>query len=156
MLLAILAVGQRMPGWVDEAFGEYAKRMPSELRIVITEIKAEARSASRTAAQVMALEAGRIEQAVPRGARIVVLDERGETLDTKMLAAKLDAWRLDGRDVALVIGGADGLDPEFKQRADERVRLSSLTLPHGLARVLLAEALYRAWTVTTGHPYHRV
>ncbi|CAN5356728.1 23S rRNA (pseudouridine(1915)-N(3))-methyltransferase RlmH [soil metagenome] len=156
MLLAILAVGQRMPGWVDEAFGEYAKRMPAELRIALTEIKAEARSASRTAAQVMALEAARIEQAVPKGARIVVLDERGETLDTQALASRLDAWRLDGRDVALVIGGADGLDPAFKQRADERLRLSSLTLPHGLARVLLAESLYRAWTVTTGHPYHRV
>jgi 23S rRNA (pseudouridine1915-N3)-methyltransferase len=155
MQLAIVAVGQRMPAWVDDAFAEYAKRMPPEMRIALTEVKAEVRSASRTAAQVMALEAARIEPALPRGARVVVLDERGDALDTNALAARIEAWRHDGRDVAFIIGGADGLDAAFKQRADERLRLSSLTLPHGLARVVLAEALYRAWTVTTGHPYHR-
>jgi 23S rRNA (pseudouridine1915-N3)-methyltransferase len=155
MQLAILAVGQRMPRWVDDAFGEYAKRLPPEMRIALTELKAEPRSASRDAARVMAIEAERITQALPRGARLVILDERGDALDTHALATRIEAWRGDGRDVAFVIGGADGLDPALKQRADERLRLSSLTLPHGLARVLLAEALYRAWTVTSGHPYHR-
>jgi len=155
MQLLIVAVGQRMPGWVDDAFGEYAKRMPPEMRIVLREVKPEPRSSSKTAATVMAIERERIEAVLPKGALLIALDERGRDLSTVALSEQLDVWRHAGRDVALVIGGADGLDAGLKSRAEGLIRLSSLTLPHGMVRVLLAEALYRAWTVLAGHPYHR-
>jgi 23S rRNA (pseudouridine1915-N3)-methyltransferase len=154
--LHILAVGQRMPSWVEAAFDEYTRRMPPEMRVVLRELKAEPRSASRTAEAVMAIECERIEAALPKGALLVVLDERGRDLSTVMLAEHMKAWRSEGRDVAFVIGGADGLAPAIKSRAGLAIRLSSLTLPHGMARVVLAEALYRAFTVLSGHPYHRV
>lgn len=155
MQLLIVAVGQRMPGWVDAAFEEYAKRMPPEMRIALREIKPEPRSASKSAETVMAIERGRIEAAIPNGALVVALDERGRDLSTVALSQQLDHWRHAGRDIALLIGGADGLDAQLKARADTLLRLSSLTLPHGMVRVMLAEALYRAWTVLSGHPYHR-
>ncbi|BET11352.1 23S rRNA (pseudouridine(1915)-N(3))-methyltransferase RlmH [Pandoraea sputorum] len=156
MRLFILAVGHKMPGWIETAFAEYAKRMPPELRIELKEIKPEQRSNSRTAETVMAAEAQRIEAALPRGCRLVCLDERGQDLTTMRLAQSLTVWQQDGRDVAFVIGGADGLDPTLKSRADTLIRLSSLTLPHGMVRVLLAEQLYRAWSINANHPYHRV
>ncbi|AJP58452.1 23S rRNA (pseudouridine(1915)-N(3))-methyltransferase RlmH [Pandoraea vervacti] len=156
MRLFILAVGHKMPGWIETAFAEYAKRMPPELRIELKEIKPEQRSNSRTAETVMAAEAQRIDAALPRGCRFVCLDERGQDLTTMRLAQSLTAWQQDGRDVAFVIGGADGLDPALKARADTLIRLSSLTLPHGMVRVLLAEQLYRAWSINANHPYHRV
>ncbi|VVE72059.1 50S rRNA methyltransferase [Pandoraea captiosa] len=156
MRLFILAVGHKMPGWIETAFAEYAKRMPPELRIELKEIKPEQRSNSRTAETVMAAEAQRIEAALPRGCRLVCLDERGQDLTTMRLAQSLTGWQQDGRDVAFVIGGADGLDPTLKSRADTLIRLSSLTLPHGMVRVLLAEQLYRAWSINANHPYHRV
>ena len=145
-----------MPAWVEAAFEEYTKRMPPEMRIVLRELKAEPRSASKSAEGVMATECERIEAALPKGALLVVLDERGRDLTTMALAEHMKAWRGEGRDVAFVIGGADGLAPELKTRAGLMLRLSSLTLPHGMARVILAEALYRAVTVLSGHPYHRV
>jgi len=154
MRLLLVAVGQRQPAWAAAAFEEFRKRFPPELRLELKAVKAEPRGA-RPAVHSMAAEAGRIEAALPRGARRVVLDEHGERLSTRDLAARLVAWMRDGRDVAFAIGGPDGLDPALKESADECWRLSDLTLPHALARVLLVEALYRAWTVTTGHPYHR-
>ncbi len=156
MRLFILAVGHKMPGWIETAFAEYAKRMPPELRIELKEIKPEQRSNSRTAGTVMAAEAQRIDAALPRGCRLVCLDERGQDLTTMRLAQSLTGWQQDGRDVAFVIGGADGLDPALKARADTLIRLSSLTMPHGMVRVLLAEQLYRAWSINANHPYHRV
>ncbi|WP_199068811.1 23S rRNA (pseudouridine(1915)-N(3))-methyltransferase RlmH [Pandoraea apista] len=156
MRLFILAVGHKMPGWIETAFAEYAKRMPPELRIELKEIKPEQRSNSRTAETVMAAEAQRIDAALPRGCRLVCLDERGQDLTTMRLAQSLTSWQQDGRDVAFVIGGADGLDPALKARADTLIRLSSLTMPHGMVRVLLAEQLYRAWSINANHPYHRV
>ena len=156
MRLFILAVGHKMPGWIETAFAEYAKRMPPELRIELKEIKPEQRSNSRTAETVMAAEAQRLDAALPRGCRLVCLDERGQDLTTMRLAQSLTTWQQDGRDVAFVIGGADGLDPTFKSKADTLIRLSSLTLPHGMVRVLLAEQLYRAWSINANHPYHRV
>ncbi len=145
-----------MPAWIEAGFAEYAKRMPPELRIVLREIKPEARTASNNAATVMQREAARIETALPRQCRIVALDERGRDLTTMQLADQLTGWQREGGDVAFLIGGADGLDPSLKARAQTLLRLSSLTLPHGMVRVLLAEQLYRAWTVTQNHPYHRV
>lgn len=154
MKLWLVAVGQRQPAWADAAYLEFAKRFPPELKLVLEACKAEPRN-GRSSAQLMAAEALRIEAAVPRGARRVVLDEGGQATNTLQLAARLRAWMADGRDVAFVIGGPDGLAPNIKASADETLRLSELTLPHALARVLLTEALYRAWTVTTNHPYHR-
>jgi 23S rRNA (pseudouridine1915-N3)-methyltransferase len=152
--LLLVAVGQRPPAWADAAYEDFAKRFPPELKLELKAVKAEARG-SRSAAQLMAAEALRIEAALPRGVRRVVLDEQGERVTTRALADRLSAWQRDGRDVALIVGGPDGLDPALKARADESLRLSDLTLPHAFVRVLLAEALYRAWTLTINHPYHR-
>ena len=154
MRLVLAAVGQRQPAWADAAYEEFAKRFPPELRLELKAVKAEPRG-SKTAEQLMAAEAQRLEAAIPKGARRVVLDERGERHTTMALAQRLQAWMRNGRDVALVVGGPDGLDATLKASADEMLRLSDLTLPHAFVRVLLAEALYRAWTVTVNHPYHR-
>lgn len=154
MKLLLLAVGQRQPAWADTAFADFAKRFPPEWRFELKELKAEPRS-GRSPAQCMAAEAQRFEAALGRGWRRVVLDERGSRVSTAELAARLQAWQADSRDLALLIGGPDGLDPTLKASADESLRLSDLTLPHAFARVLLAEALYRAWSVNAGHPYHR-
>ncbi len=157
MRLQVIAVGQRQPAWADAACGGFAKRLPPEWRFELKALKAEPR-AGRTAAQCMAAEAVRFEsalQALGKGCRRVVLDEHGTRRSTAQLAERLAFWQGDGRDVALLIGGPDGLDPALKASADETLRLSDLTLQHALARVLLVEALYRAWSVTTGHPYHR-
>lgn len=154
MKLWLVAVGQRQPAWADAAYADFAKRFPPEMRLELKAVKAEARG-GKTAEQLMAAEAARIEAAVPRGARRVVLDEHGTRLSTTQLAQRLTAWQHDARDVALLIGGPDGLDAALKASADETLRLSDLTLPHAFVRVLLAEALYRAWTVTINHPYHR-
>lgn len=155
MKLLVLAVGARMPGWVDEAFDEYAKRMPRGLRMELIEIRPEPRSSGRSAAQLMEAEAARLSRAVPRGALRIALDERGRELTTADLARWLNARRQDGRDIAFIVGGADGLDEGFKRGAETVLRLSAMTLPHGLARVLLAEQLYRAAAILENHPYHR-
>lgn len=154
MKLLVAAVGQRQPAWADAAWADFSKRFPPEWRFELKELKAEPR-AGRTAAQCMAAEAARFEAALGKGWRRVVLDERGTRVTTAQLAERLQQWQADGRDVALLIGGPDGLDPTLKASADETLRLSDLTLPHAFARVLLAEALYRAWSVNAGHPYHR-
>ena len=155
MRLLLVAVGQRPPAWAESAYDDFAKRFPPELRLELKAVKAEPRTSGKTAAQLMAAEAQRLEAAVPKGARRVVLDERGSRLTTVQLAERLRFWLGDGRDVVLLVGGPDGLDPALKATADETLRLSDLTLPHAFVRVLLAEALYRAWSVTTNHPYHR-
>lgn len=155
MKLWLVAVGQRQPAWAEAAYQEFAKRFPPELRLELRAVKAEPRGSGRSAAQLMSAEAQRIEAAIPRGARRIVLDERGERTTTRRLAARLVAWQGEGRDAVLIAGGPDGLDAALKERADETMRLSDLTLPHALVRVLVAEALYRAWSVNAGHPYHR-
>ena len=154
MRLLIVAVGQRVPDWAQTAWDDYAKRFPHELKVELKAVKTEPRG-SKTLETLYAAERARIESAIPKGTRIVVLDERGTTVTTLALAAKLKDWQLGGTDVALVIGGPDGLDPAFRQGAHERIRLSDLTLPHAFARVLLIEQLYRAWSVNANHPYHR-
>ena len=154
MKLLLVAVGQRQPAWAEAAYAEFAKRFPPEMRLELKAVKAEPRGA-KTAEQLMAAEGQRLEAALPKGVRRVVLDERGERVTTVQLAARMQAWLHDGRDVALLIGGPDGLDASLKESADETLRLSELTLPHAFVRVLIAEALYRAWTVTVNHPYHR-
>ncbi len=151
----MVAVGTRLPDWMNAGFAEYAKRLPRELPLELIEIKPEPRTTGKTVDAMMAAEAKRIEAALPARCWRIVLDERGETLDTRSLAARLDDWQAGGEDAAFLIGGPDGLDPALKNGAQERLRLSSLTLPHGLARVVLAEALYRAHSLRQGHPYHR-
>jgi 23S rRNA (pseudouridine1915-N3)-methyltransferase len=151
----IVAVGHRMPTWITAGFDEYAKRMPPESRVQLKEIKPVERSGSKNALTVMAGERSKIEAALPKNARIVALDEHGKDLTTMELSGWLTRWQQEGRDVAFVIGGADGLDPHFKTEADMLIRISSLTLPHGMVRVVLAEQLYRAWSITQNHPYHR-
>lgn len=154
MKLVVVAVGQRMPAWAQSAWDEYAKRFPPELRIELKAVKTETRG-SKTLTSLLAAERDRIRAAIPSGSRIVALDERGSTLTTMALAQRVQQWQLGSDDVALVIGGPDGLDPGFKQAAHERIRLSDMTLPHALARVLLVEQLYRAWSINANHPYHR-
>ena len=154
MKLLLVAIGQRQPAWANAAYAEFAKRFPPELRLELKAVKAEPRGA-KTAEQLMAAEAVRIEAAIPRGVRRIVLDEHGERRTTVQLAARMKAWLHDGRDAALIVGGPDGLAASVKAGADETLRLSELTLPHAFVRVLLAEALYRAWTVLVNHPYHR-
>ena len=154
MKLLIVAVGQRVPDWAQTAWDDYVKRFPPELKVELKAVKTEPRG-SKSLETVYAAERVRIEAAIPRGARIVALDERGTSLTTVALADKLKAWQLGADDVALVIGGPDGLDPGFRQAAHERIRLSDLTLPHAMVRVLLIEQLYRAWSINAGHPYHR-
>ena len=154
MKLRLVAVGQRQPAWADAAYEEFAKRFPPEMRLELKACKAEPRS-GRSALQLMAAEAQRIEALLPRGVRRVVLDEHGDRLSTRQLAERLEVWLSDGRDVALIVGGPDGLAATLKASADETLRLSDLTLPHAFVRVLLAEALYRAWSLTVNHPYHR-
>ena len=155
MDLIIAAVGTRMPNWVDEAFAEYQKRMPREARIKLLEIKPEKRDGGKTAQQVMGVEAARIDDALPKDCLRVVLDEHGKSFTSQALALEMQKWLGGGRDVALIIGGADGLAPEIKASADLIWALSPLTLPHGMVRVLLAEQLYRAHSILHNHPYHR-
>lgn len=155
MKLVVAAVGHRMPSWVDDGFAEYAKRMPREMPIELLAVKAEPRTSGKPVEAMMAAEAERLRAALPAQCRRIVLDERGEDMTTVGLAKRMADWAREGDDIAFVIGGPDGLDASFKKNAHETFRLSSLTLPHGMVRVILAEALYRAHTLLKGHPYHR-
>ena len=155
MKLLVLAVGNRMPAWVTSGFEEYAKRMPREMPVLLKELKPAHRSRAADAGRWRQDEAGRISDAVPAGALRVVLDEHGRSFPTRRLAGHLERWRGDGRDIAFVIGGADGLAPAVRESADLLWSLSPLTLPHGLVRVVLAEQLYRAASLLANHPYHR-
>lgn len=155
MKLLIAAVGTRMPAWVNTGVAEYVKRMPRELPVQLLEIKAAPRAQGKPAAGLMAQEAARLRAALPVRCRWIALDEHGTELSTRGLADRLQTWMAQGEDVAFLIGGPDGLDPALQREAAERLRLSGLTLPHGLVRVVLAEALYRAASLLRGHPYHR-
>ena len=154
MKIRLIAVGQRPPQWVTTGFTEYAKRMPREMPLQLVEVPAASRR-NVPAAKVRELEADRLLGQLGAGDRVVVLDERGKSWSTLVLAENLDDWRMQGRNVAVLVGGADGLHARCLDRADDILSLSAMTLPHALVRVLLAEQIYRAWTVRSGHPYHR-
>jgi 23S rRNA (pseudouridine1915-N3)-methyltransferase len=154
MRLRVVALGQRMPAWVDAGWDEYARRMPHEYPVELVALKAEPRDRGKTAAQVLAAEAVRIAGAC-KGATTVALDEHGERWTTRVLADKLERWRVAARDVAFVIGSADGLAESVKRDASATFSLSALTLPHGLVRIIVAEQLYRAASLLSRHPYHR-
>ncbi len=144
-----------MPSWVDTAVADYGRRMPAELALAWQEIKVETRSPGSTVARCLTREADRIRAALPRRAYLIALDEKGTACTTVALADHLQRWQALGDPVAMIIGGPDGLDQSLKQAARETLRLSDLTLPHPIVRVVLAEQLYRAWTINNGHPYHR-
>ena len=146
MRLTIIPVGHKMPDWVTTATQDYMKRMPADCSIEIKEIKPDLSPAK---------EAVKMSSVIPKGSRVIALDERGKDQTTQQLATQLANWRQEGVDIAFLIGGADGLDTSIKENAQALWRLSSLTLPHAMARVLLVEQLYRAWTILQGHPYHR-
>jgi 23S rRNA (pseudouridine1915-N3)-methyltransferase len=155
MKLVVVAVGTRMPGWVDEAFAEYAKRMPRSAKLELVEVRPEPRVQGKSVTQMLGLEAARIAAAVPDRAKTVALDERGREFTSAALARWLGRRLEEGIDTAFLVGGPDGLAPSLKERAETVMRLSAMTLPHGLARVLLAEQIYRAVSILQNHPYHR-
>lgn len=156
MRLLVVAVGHRMPPWIDAGFDEYARRMPREVPVRLVEIKPEPRAGTgRGVARCLESERKRIEAALPAQCYRVVLDERGRQYTTAQIAERLERWRMGAADVVFIIGGADGLAAVIKEGAHMLWSLSALTLPHGLARVILAEQLYRASSIIAGHPYHR-
>ena len=153
MKLRLVAVGNRPPAWVAAGFEAYARRLPREMPLELVEIPSAARS-NLPPARVREAEGARLLAKTGSRDWLVALDERGRARTTAELAQRLDDWRMQGRDVAFLIGGADGLDAACLERADETLSLSPMTLPHALVRVFLAEQLYRAWTILAGHPYH--
>lgn len=156
MRLKIIAFGQRLPGWMAAGVDDYLRRLPRDYRAEVVELKPEARDRGKTVTQMLAAEAARIEDICAAGAFLkVALDERGQLWDTRQLAQRLVQWREAARDVAFILGSADGLDETLKANAEAQWSLSPLTLPHGLARVVLTEQLYRAVSLNAGHPYHR-
>ena len=155
MQLLVAAVGQRMPGWVNEAWTEYARRMPPGMAMSLREITLAKRGKNPDTKRLTAVESKALYDAMPARARVIALDVKGQSWSTEKLAAKLQDWMGEGRDVGFMIGGPDGIAPDILQKADTRWSLGPLTLPHPLVRVVLAEQLYRAWTITQNHPYHR-
>ena len=144
-----------MPAWIQEGYQEYARRMPPEIRMELVELKPEDRGAGRSTERARAAEGERVLAAVPEGGTLLALDERGKAVSTQGLSVLLAGWMRDGSHPVFAIGGADGHPEEVKARADKLVSLSTLTLPHGLVRVVLAEQVYRAWSILARHPYHR-
>ncbi len=155
MKIVLAAVGTRMPDWVSRGYTEYAARLPHECRLELREAPMARRGKNADLARLKREEADRLRASVPAGAHVVALEVGGKPWSTGDLATRLSGWLGSGRDVALLVGGPDGLDPELSASATERWSLSPLTLPHPLVRVILAEQIYRAWTVKAGHPYPR-
>jgi 23S rRNA (pseudouridine1915-N3)-methyltransferase len=151
----LVAVGKRMPAWITAGFNEYNKRLPRDLHLNLVEITPVVRSKSMATKKIMSEEARRICAAIPGNALIIALDEHGTQYNSTTLSRKLEGWSRQGRDLAFIIGGADGLDAGLRQSADMTWSLSSMTLPHALTRVIVAEQIYRAWTILQKHPYHR-
>lgn len=155
MRIRLIAVGRRMPGWVESGYAEYAKRLPPECALSVVEIEPGQRGKGSVTERARAEEGRRMLKAIPKGSRVVALDGAGETWSTETLAGQLRSWLGGGRDLALLVGGPDGLADDCLACAEQRWSLSRLTFPHPLVRVIVAEQLYRAWTLVQGHPYHR-
>jgi 23S rRNA (pseudouridine1915-N3)-methyltransferase len=155
MRITIIAIGTKMPAWVNQGVEEYSKRMPRELNIKWRELPLARRGKDNNAQQLCAREGEQILKAIPAGDKVIALDVRGRALSTAQLAGQLADWQMSGDNYSLLIGGPDGLSEQCLARADRRWSLSEMTLPHPLVRLLLAEQLYRAWTITVNHPYHR-
>ncbi|MFZ5621701.1 MAG: 23S rRNA (pseudouridine(1915)-N(3))-methyltransferase RlmH [Pseudomonadota bacterium] len=155
MHIHLIAVGDRMPAWVEAGYGEYAKRLPRECALRLVEIAPGRRGRNADVARIVRDEGERMLAAIPRDCHVIALEVGGRSWSTPQLAVQLEGWMHSGRDVALLVGGPEGLDDACRARADQLWSLSALTLPHPLVRIVLAEALYRAWSVMAGHPYHR-
>ncbi len=155
MRILLLAVGQKMPDWVEQAYREYAQRMPAEAKLEIKEIAPGKRGKNADIKRIVEEEGQRLMAAIPKSAHIVVLDVKGRAYSTEQLAARMDDWMHTGQDICLLVGGPEGLSAECRALANEKWSLSALTFPHPLVRVILAEQLYRAWSVLRNHPYHR-
>jgi len=155
MVIHFITVGQKMPKWVQEGYAEYAKRLPKACSLKLVELPMAQRGKTNSVDKMKAEEAKRIVDAIPKGARMIVLDEHGKQVTTKGLAEKLEEWLGGGQDVALIVGGPDGLEKELIDQAQWKWGLSNLTLPHPMVRILVAEQIYRAWSVINNHPYHR-
>jgi len=155
MNIKLIAIGNRMPAWVNEGYREYARRLPRECRLNLTEIPLGQRVKSKTVERAVAEEGKRMLAELSAGEHVIALDVKGRSWSTEQLAGQFQQWMQEGRGISLLIGGPDGLSGPCLERAQQRWSLSPLTLPHALVRVLLAEQLYRAWTVMVGHPYHR-
>lgn len=155
MKVHLLAVGRKMPDWVTTGFDEYARRMPPDMSLILKEIAPEKRPSKYNADHIAQLESERLIEATPKDAYIIALDERGDLLSSRQLAEQMRGWRRLGRDVALWVGGADGLAASARSRTDRMWSLSPLTFPHTVVRILVAEQLYRAYSILSGHPYHR-
>lgn len=155
MRIYLIAVGHKMPKWVADGYREFSKRLPAECSLKLIEVPPGHRARNSDLKRAIQDESARMLAAIPKNSRVVVLDERGKRWTTHRLATQLEEWMFDGRDVALLVGGPDGLSDECRSRAESQWSLSPLTLPHALVRVVVAEQLYRAWSVMTGHPYHR-
>jgi len=155
MRISLIAVGSKMPSWVEQGYQEYARRLPADCTLRLVEIPAGKRGKGADIVRITQQEGEKMLAAIPKGARIVTLEVTGRAWTTEQLSTELDSWLHDGRDVALLVGGPEGLAPECVTRAEQRWSLSSLTLPHPLVRVVVAEQLYRAWSILQNHPYHR-
>lgn len=155
MHITILAVGNKMPNWVTEAFNDYSKRFGRDLKVTLKEIKPEKRGGGVTSEQGISQEENRLNLAIPSHNFLVVLDERGQSLRSQQLAEQLKQWQFSGQDICIIIGGADGLSQQMKKNANLLLKLSDMTLPHGMVRIILIEQLYRALSILNNHPYHR-
>ncbi|RKF12759.1 23S rRNA (pseudouridine(1915)-N(3))-methyltransferase RlmH [Alginatibacterium sediminis] len=155
MKIQLLAVGHKMPAWVEQGYQEYARRFPKDMPLELVEISAGKRGKNADIRRILEKEGEATLAAIPKGNRIVTLEVTGKAWTTEQLAKNMDAWKMDGRDVSLLIGGPEGLAPACIQASEQRWSLSALTLPHPMVRVIVAEGLYRAWSVTANHPYHR-
>jgi 23S rRNA (pseudouridine1915-N3)-methyltransferase len=155
MRIHLIAVGNRMPAWVDEGYQEYARRLPPECALQLHEVPAGKRGKNADIVRLTRQEGEKMAAAIPKGARVVALEVKGKSWSTEQLSARLESWLGDGCDVALLVGGPEGIEPGLSASADERWSLSPLTLPHPLVRIVVAEQIYRAWSLLKGHPYHR-
>ncbi|WP_017444589.1 23S rRNA (pseudouridine(1915)-N(3))-methyltransferase RlmH [Gayadomonas joobiniege] len=155
MKIQLIAVGQKMPSWVSQGFNEYQRRFPRDCALELVEIAAGKRGKNADIKRILEKEGSQMLAAVNKGNRIVTLEVTGKPWSTEQLAEQLQSWQFDGRDVSLLVGGPEGLAPECIAQAEQKWSLSNLTLPHPMVRVILAESLYRAWSVTQNHPYHR-
>lgn len=154
MKVVVIAIGQKLPEWAQIACDDYLHRFPRDWNVEVKALKAEDRN-TKTTEKIMQAEAERIRSAIPKDSVVVILDERGTDLTSTKLASKMDSWNNQGRTIVFVIGGADGLDKNLKSQGDLMLRLSSLTLPHAMVRVLILEQIYRSWSLLHNHPYHR-
>ncbi len=155
MRIKVIAVGTKMPAWVETGYQEYAKRLPRDFSVQVVELPLGPRGKNASVQKAITKEGEQMLAAIPSGDRVIALDVEGKPWSTEQLARNLSDWRMEGDNYSILIGGPDGLAPTCLQRAHARWSLSALTLPHPLVRIVLIEQLYRAWTILHNHPYHK-